>query len=184
MSPLPDRQQQIITMHAPFIRQVVELSVDESRRGDLETLLRTATENGWAELVRTVREILKGRHDPGVLQGLDEEDTTIAEAILLGLQNPASLPPPEPRPDPAMAAPGLASMIQAAGSGDVRALQIISEMADQMRKAGGPMARLSTVMRPLINGERDPHKLCKGMDGKTEQLVLSILAELGNARTH
>jgi hypothetical protein len=184
MSHLPDRQQQIITMHAPFIRQVVELSQDETRRGDLETLLRTAVENGWGALVRVVREILRGRRDLGVLQGLDEEDTTIAEAIVRGIQNPASLPPPEPKPDPAMAAPGLASMIQAAGAGDVRALEIISEMADQMRRAGGPLARLSTVIRPLINGERDPHKLCKGMDGNTEQLVLGILAQLGKVRTH
>ena len=184
MSHFPDRQQQIILMHAPFIRQVVELSQDETRRGDLETLLRTAVENGWGALVRVVREILRGRRDLGVLQGLDEEDTTIAEAIVRGIQNPASLPPPEPKPDPAMAAPGLASMIQAAGAGDVRALEIISEMADQMRRAGGPLARLSTVIRPLINGERDPHKLCKGMDANTERLVLGILAELGKVRTH
>jgi len=183
MSPLPDRQQQIISMHAPFIRQVVELSHDQSRRADLETLLRTATENGWQRLVGAVREMLKGRRDLGVLQGLDEEDTTIAEAILHGLQNPASLPLP-PRPDPTMAAPGLAGIIKAAGAGDLRALQIISEMADQMRKAGGPMARLATVIRPLIHGERDPHKLCKGMDGKTEQLVLDILAELGQDARH
>jgi hypothetical protein len=184
MSPLPDRKQQIISVHAPFIRQVVELSQDQSRQEDLETLLRSATENGWARLVRAVREILKGRRDDAALQGLDEEDTTIAEAILRGLQNPASLPPREPRPDPTLAAPGLASMIQAAGTGDVRALRIVSEMADQMRKTGGPMARLSTVIRPLINGERDPHTLCKGMDGRTEQLVLDILAELGKSGRH
>jgi hypothetical protein len=51
-------------------------------------------------------------------------------------------------------------------------------MAEQMSRVGGPMARLASVIRPLLNGERDPHELCKGMDEKTEQMVLAILAEL------
>jgi hypothetical protein len=75
-------------------------------------------------------------------------------------------------------------MIRAAASGNVQALKIISDMADQMRKAGGPMARLAGAVRPLINGERDPQRLAKGMDGKTEQLLLSILQELGKLEHH
>ncbi|MEW8246194.1 MAG: hypothetical protein AB2768_09215, partial [Candidatus Thiodiazotropha endolucinida] len=82
------------------------------------------------------------------------------------------------KPDPAMAAPGLASMIHAAGSGNAQALQIIAEMADQMSKVDGPMARLAAVIRPLINGERDPDLLCERLDSKTEAIVLGILEEL------
>jgi hypothetical protein len=51
-------------------------------------------------------------------------------------------------------------------------------MAEQMSRVGGPMARLAAVIRPLINGERDPHALCRNMDEKSEQMVLAILEEL------
>ena len=69
-------------------------------------------------------------------------------------------------------------MILAAGRGNTEALKLISEMAEQMRRVGGPMARLAAAIRPLINGERDPQILCKGMDQKSEQMALAILAEL------
>jgi hypothetical protein len=41
------------------------------------------------------------------------------------------------------------------------------------------MARLAGVIRPLIQGERDPDRLTRGMDGQGERLVLAVLAELG-----
>ncbi len=89
-----------------------------------------------------------------------------------------------PQPEPALAAPGLASMIQAAASGNVEALTLISDMADQMRRAGGPMARVAAVIRPLINGERNPDKLCKGMNEQTRHLVLGIIEALNQERLH
>ena len=48
---------------------------------------------------------------------MDREDRIIAEAIMRGLQNPATLPDSTARPDPEMAAPGLAGMIVAARRG-------------------------------------------------------------------
>ncbi len=184
MSITPNHQEQILAVHGPFIRQVVETSQIVGREQDLETLLSTAQQNGWQGLVSALRRILAGRRDNGVLHGLDEEDRVIAEAVMRGLQDPATLPKPDTTPDPTMAAPGLAGMIQAAGSGNVQALQLIAIMAEQMSKAGGDMARLAAVIRPLINGERDPDKLCKGMSTQGEQLVLGILAELGRADVH
>ncbi len=101
-----------------------------------------------------------------------------------GLQNSATLPDPSAKPDATLAAPGLAGMIQAAASGNVEALTLISNMAEQMSKAGGPMARLAAVIRPLINGERDPNKLCKGVNSQTEKIILDILDELGKTIIH
>ena len=49
---------------------------------------------------------------------------------------------------------------------------------------GAVHGRVAAVIRPLINGERDPRRLAKGMDGKTEQLLLSILGELGRLEHH
>lgn len=184
MSIIPSRQEQIRAVHGPFIRQVVEASQIVGHEQALEVLLSTAQQNGWQALVNALRRILAGQRDDGVLQGLDEEDRVIAEAVMRGLQDPATLPKPDTKPDPAMAAPGLAGMIQAAGSGNVQALQLVADMAEQMSKAGGDMARLAAVIRPLINGERDPDKLCKGMSTQGEQLVLGILAELGRVDVH
>ncbi|MCU7848954.1 MAG: hypothetical protein KZQ89_13335 [Candidatus Thiodiazotropha sp. (ex Lucinoma kastoroae)] len=176
-----DRKDQILAAHAAFINQVIMTGPQSDRQDEFEQLLKTASESGWNDLVATLRKIFhKGRRDIELLNNLDEEDQVITEAILQGLQDPNTLPDPNAKADPAMAAPGLASMIHAAGSGNAQALQIIAGMADQMSRAGGPMAKLASVIRPLINGERDPEKLCKQMDSRTEAVVLGILEELKN----
>jgi hypothetical protein len=174
-----DKREQILAVHAAFINQVVTSGSNPERKSEFEQLLAIATEHGWSNLVEAIRKIfIQGRRDIELLNALDEEDQVITEAILLGLQDPSTLPDPNAKPDPAMAAPGIASMIHAAGSGNPEALQIIAEMANQMSKAGGPMARLAAVIRPLIDGQRDPDLLCKGMDSKTEAIILGILDEL------
>ncbi|MGD8913766.1 MAG: hypothetical protein PVI97_05935 [Candidatus Thiodiazotropha sp.] len=174
-----DKREQILAVHAAFINQVVTTGSNPDRINEFEQLMGIALENGWTELVGTIRQIFnQGRRDIELLNTLDEEDQVIIEAILLGLQAPSTLPDPNAKPDPAMAAPGLASMIHAAGSGNTQALQLIAEMADQMSKVGGPMARLAAVIRPLIDGERDPDLLCKRLDSNSEAMVLGILDEL------
>jgi hypothetical protein len=172
------RKEQILTMHAAFINQVVKGLQNQQQESELERLLQLADDNGWNDLTRTIRQIKSGRRDLELLNPLDEEDQTIVEAILHGLQDPSTLPDPAAKPDPGLAAPGLASMIQAAGSGNAQALQLIASMADQMSRSGGPMAQLASVIRPMINGERDPERLCKKLDSRTEAMVLGILEEL------
>lgn len=173
-----NRQQQIVAVHAAFINQAVQCLQNTQRRAELEQLLKSAEDNGWTDLGQAIRQIAAGRRDIELLNSLDEEDQAITEAILRGLQEPSTLPDPNAPADPAQAAPGLAHMIHAAGSGNPQALQLIANMAEQMSKAGGPMARLAAVIRPMINGEREPEKLCKKMDSKTEALVIGILKEL------
>jgi len=183
MPSMPDRERQILAVHGPFIRQLVEFSQMPDRRQDVEALLNSAESSGWQALVQVLRPILAGRRDINLF-GLDEEDRVIAEGVLRGLQDPNSLPREDERPDPTLAAPGIAAMVRAAGSGDVRALQLIADMAEQMSKVGGDMGRVAAIIRPLINGERDPDKLCKGMGAQSEQLVLNILRELGESDVH
>ncbi len=173
----PDQKQQIIMAHAPFICQIAILSQQADQSQELEKLLQAAAENGWISLVTVVRRICRGERDPGLLNALDQEDKVIAEAIMLGIQNPATLPDPQQASNPTLAAPGLAHMIHAAAS-DPKALILISNMAEQMSTAGGSMAMLASVIRPLINGERNLDKLCQGMDGQGEQLVTDILQAL------
>jgi len=183
MKILPEKQQQIITMHADFICQVVRSSQAGDRQ-TFEQLLTQAEKSGWGDLSRAARQIADGQRDLSLLGRLDEEDLVIAEAIMRGMQNPATLPNPEQKADPAVAAQGLAGMIKEASNGSPQALALISEMAVQMSNAGGPMATLASVIRPLINGERDADKLCKGVDKRTEGLILDILSELGNDALH
>jgi len=184
MSSLPEKAQQIVLAHAGLIHAVVIACQNRERLAELEPLLAAASANGWNTLVTAIRRILGGAHDILVLAGLDEEDRVIVEAILRGLQNPASLPDPQARPDPGMAVPGLAGMIHAAASGDVAALQLLGDMATQMLRAGGDMARLSGILRRLLDGERDPDVLCRGMSPRGAQLVLSLIAELAHLRAH
>ena len=179
---LPDRKQQIIATHAEFIRQVVLLNQDESRRSELKQILQSARTSGWTALADALEKILEGHRDPGQFAGLDEEDQIIAEAVMLGLQNPATLPDSNQYSNPAMAGPGLAHMIQAAAA-NPQALILLGQMAEQMSKAGGDMARIAGVIRPLMNGERDEKKLAKGMGEQGRKLLGDILDVLNQGKS-
>jgi len=184
MPQFPDRHEQIRLVHADFIRQVVETCANPERHRDFEALLQGAEQSGWTALTRAVRRIAAGERGTQVFAGLDDEDQVIAESILRGLQDPSTLPSPQAKPDPTLAAAGLAHMIHAASRGNAEALILIGQLAEQMRTVGGSMARLASVVRPLINGERDPDRLRGGMDASTERLMLDILAELARLEAH
>jgi len=184
MTSIPDKNRQIVLAHAGLIRGVVIACQNRDYRPGLDSALEAAAANGWTALVNVIRRILAGERDMRLLTGLDEEDQVITAAILRGLQDPSSLPEPDTQPDPGLAAPGLAAMIQAAASGDAAALSVLADMAEQMLRAGGDMARLSAVMRRLVNGERDPDVLGRGMSARGTQLLLSILEELSRLQQH
>lgn len=184
MNSLPEKARQITLAHAGLIHAVVLACQNRDRRAELESLLAAASASGWNTLVTAIRRLLDGVRDIRILAGLDEEDRVIVEAMLRGLQDPATLPDPQARPDPGMAAPGLAGMIHAAASGDVAALQLLGDMATQMLRAGGDMARLSGILRRLMDGERDPDVLCRGMSPRATELVISLIQELARLRAH
>lgn len=184
MPSLPNKTQQIVLAHAGLIRAVVIACQNQDRRRELEPLLEVAHQNGWVKLVTAIRRVLGGGRDLTVLGELDEEDRIILEAILRGLQDPESLPNPDSRPDPTLAAPGLATIIHAAANGDMAAMQLLGDMSTQMLNAGGDMARLSAILRRLVDNERDPDLLCRGMSPRGTQLVLSLLEELAHLRAH
>lgn len=181
---LTPRDEQIIQAHAAFICQVVEFARNPDARPRFEELLQSAEENGWAALAQALRRVAGGDSDLSGIAHLDEEDRVIAEAVLRGLQNPATLPDPNKRADASLAAPGLASMVHAAATGDMQALVLVGQMAEQMSRAGGDMARIAGAIRPMINGERNPDVLGKGMDIRGQQLLHNILDELGKLECH
>jgi hypothetical protein len=179
-----DRQQQIIQSHAGVIVQVVQCVGNPALKPQVDEILKVSEQNGWGDLVNVIRRIINGERDESLLNGLDEEDSTIAAAILQGIQNPATLPDPNKPADASMAAPGLAHMIHQASTGNPQALEIISQMAEQMTSAGGDMKNLGGIIRKMINGERDPKVLAKGMGVQGRQLVDSILEELHKLGGH
>lgn len=184
MANLPDAVEQVLQMHAPFIHAVVNALNDRAQLPVLMQTLAAAEQQGWAPLVRALRSIVDGKRDESIKLGLDDEDRIVVDAVLRGLTNPASLPPLDKKPDASAAAPGLASMITASARGDAQALAVLANMAEQMLRAGGDMARLGGVMRRLVNGERDFEALSKGMGALGRNLLLDVLSELGKSALH
>lgn len=184
MSIAADKQQQITQFHAPLIVNVVNSITDTSLRPGIEQILKASEENGWGDLVSAIRKVLKGERDTHILKSLDEEDQIIVEAILKGIQNPATLPDPNTDADPTQAAPMLAQLINNAAKGDTNALTMLGQMAEQMSTTQGDMARFSTLIKPLVDGERDANKLCEKIGVQGESLIVAILNELTKLDTH
>ncbi len=178
MPVLPEKDQQIRQTHAALINQVARACQNRDAAQELEPALREASKNGWTNLVGAIRSLLAGRRDTAILNGLDDEDRIIVEAILMGLQDPSTLPDPHVKPDPAAAAPGLASIIHAARRGEVGALAQLGQMAEMMQRAGGDMARLGGCLRGLVDGEGDFERQRRGMDPATENLLRRVMEEL------
>ncbi|RTZ59574.1 MAG: hypothetical protein DSZ32_05055 [Gammaproteobacteria bacterium] len=174
-----EKSEQIRAVHANFIHSVVHACHNRENLPPLQQALDQFAQQGWEPLVKAVRRIIQGERGDDLLNGLDDEDAVILQSILMGLQNPETLPDPDQKPDGSHAAPGLAQMIFAAGRGDAAALQGLAVMAEQMTQAGGEMALLGGRMRDLINGERSSSKLTRGMGAQGKSLVYSILEELG-----
>ncbi len=185
MNELPSRDEQILQTHASLINMVVQTHHNPQLRPQLNQVLKASAENGWQNLVLRIYKILEGDRSESVLKGLDEEDEVIIKAILNGLQDPATLPDPtQQNANPTMAAPGIAHMLNQASNGNTQALTILSHMAEQMSQAGGDMARLAAIIKKMIDGERDPEILSKGMGAQGESLVNMILEELGKLQLH
>jgi len=181
---IPEKRQQILQIHGKLVLAVVHAINDSSVMPQLEQVLKISADNGWQQLVNTIRKIIKGDRDSSLLKGLDEEDSIIVEAILKGIQDPSTLPSIESEPDPVMAAPMLAQMIQAAATGDVNALSLLGTMAEQMSATKGDLARFSTLIKPMVDGERNIDKLCEKIGPQGESLVVAILNELAKLESH
>ena len=178
MTSIPDQEEQIRLSHAVLIHQVVHACQNDAAKQQLKPMLDMATQQSCHELVSAINKIVTGQRGEDLLARLDDEDKIIVKSILLGLQNPATLPDVQQKADPTMAAPGLASMINAASKGDASALQAASFMAEQMTNTQGDMRQLGGIMKKLIDGERNPDVLTKKMTSNGKQLVMQLLDEI------
>lgn len=184
MFKLPERDQQIVQAHARFIVAVVQACANPAVAAEVEPVLEAAEGMGQQALASAVRRILAGVRDAELVQGLEPDDAVIVDAILRGLRDPATLPDPQQASNPAAAAPGLASIIREAASGNAQALEMMEALAQQMATMGGGMARVGDSMKKMAAGERDPDVLCEGMDAQATILVVQILDALGRMNVH
>ena len=180
----PEKKQQVTQFHAPLIVTVVNSLKDTSMKPALEHILKASEENGWGNLVKGIRKIIKGDRDSSLLKGIDEEDAIILDAILRGIQDPSTLPDPQQEADPTLAAPMIAQLIHDAAKADTNALSMLGNMAEQMSNTQGDLARFSTLIKPMVDGERDVDKLCDKIGPQGESLVTSILGELAKLEAH
>ena len=174
----PDTKEQILQSHSGLIHRVVMYCNNPGSVPDMDQVLHQAEQNDWQQLVTAIRAIMAGSREESILLGLDDEDRVIVEAILRGLQDPATLPDLKADFDSSMAAPGIAGLVHAARGGNLQALQIVGNMAKQMLSAGGDMGILAGRIRPLVEGERDADKLTEKMGEKGQKLMLEIVEEL------
>jgi hypothetical protein len=180
----PEKHSQILQTHAGLILGVVQSIQNTDLQPQIEQALQLSEKNGWASLVQTIRKIISGDREESLLQGLDDEDRIIAEAILNGLQDPSTLPKQGQNADATMAAPMLAKMINEASRGDHNAVIMLGSMAEQMSAAGGDMANLGAVLKDMIDGERNIDKLCDRIGPQGESLITQIVGELGKLDVH
>lgn len=181
---MPSYEEQIIQTHAGLIVQMVKAVFDPEARSEADNSLNQLKRFGEVKLAEALQQVLNGSRDKAILTHLEDEDRVIVSAVLQGIVNPDSLPNPHAGGDPSAAAPGLAHMIHAAATGDAQALHLLGGMAEQMTAAGGDMKYLGGIMRKMVNGERDPEELTKGMGMQGQSLVQSILQELGKFDLH
>jgi len=111
MNHLPTQQQQVLQVHASLINLVVDTISNPQLRPQLNNVLKISADNGWQNLVLRIYKIMEGERSENLLAELDQEDAIIIDAILRGIQNPATLPKATANSgDAGMAAPGIAHM--------------------------------------------------------------------------
>lgn len=167
----------LLALHAALLHDVVNACHDKDKQPALLTMLSEAEQNGWQKLCQAIREIIAGQRDESVLEGLDEEDAILIQAILIGIENPQTLPDIKADEQRNQAAAGLAATIQLACDGDQRAMEVVADM-EKTFQANPDMASLANAIRKMINGERSNTTLIENCDASTRELIEQILLEL------
>jgi hypothetical protein len=172
-------QEQLIQEHASLIVEVVEACDDEAKTAQLLENLVVAEQNGWGKLCGAIRMILDGAREREELGDMDVEDEAIAQAMLMGIADPATLPQPDGNANPMLAPEGLAGIIASAATGEENALQMLARMDTDLAESPIPeLQQFGQTLRRLLNGERNADSLTLGLDERTASLIIAVLDEL------
>lgn len=170
--------EQLLKLHASLLHEVVEACHDQGKQIELLNMLSEAEQNGWQKLCEAIRSILAGTRDESVMDGLDEEDVILIQAILIGIDNPETLPDANLEQQRDDAALGLASAIAAACQGDQKAMELIAHMEQTFQENPTEMGGIGNAIRKMVNGERSIVSLAEGLDTSSTKMIEHILEEL------
>jgi hypothetical protein len=173
-----DREKEIIEENADLVHLAIMAIFDDQHLPMLKNNLVLAESNGWGDLVKAIRSILKGARNKDDFTGLDAEDSVIVFAILQGIKNPSTLPALSDALDPEIAAPVIAYELFEVSNGNEDAKEALKSISMQFRDASGDFEKISDSLDFLIAGERESTKLCEGLADSGKKLIKSILAEL------
>ena len=177
----PNIQEQLTREHASLIVEVVEACSDKQKKQRLLENLVVAKKNGWGQLCRAIHMILNGAREREELESMDVEDEIIAQAMLMGIADPSSLPQSDANTNPMLAPEGLAGIIFAAATGEENALQMLTRMDTDLMESPLPeLQKFGQALRRLLNGERNADSLTFDLDKRTTNLVSAILDNLNN----
>ena len=179
-----DTTEQILQEQAGLIHRVVMHCSNPGSVPDLELVLQQAEDNDWTQLVTVIRDLISGNRGASILEGLDDEDRIIVDAILRGLEDPQTLPHLQVDFESHMTAPGIAGLVYVANSGHAQAQQILVSMTNQLIQGGGDLGAAADRIRPLAEGERDLEKLSEGLSDNSRKLIVEILQELRRFEAH
>lgn len=174
----PKQVEELLKLHAELLHDVVNACHDKDKQVELLAMLNEAENNGWQKLCEAIRTILSGQRDESVLDGLDEEDAILIQAILIGIENPETLPKHDLEAQRNDAAIGLASTIASACQGDPKAMELIAHMEQTFLENPTEMGAMGNAIRKMVNGERSAVTLVENMDSTSSMLIEHVLKEL------
>jgi len=171
----------VLRRAAPFVRAVVVAATDPAARMGVEPIFKARVEAGWTNLVEAARRILdRNERSIDILaDGLDIEDAIIVQAILQGIQDPASVEAilPDETEEEAVhrlledTMPLIAGVV-----GVVLGVLPSVEIEHLFDTLGEDFAR--AIRRIVDSGERDPEVLCNRLDPAETLVVRTILAAI------
>ncbi len=170
--------EELLKLHSALLHDVVDAIHDKSKQAPLLDMLNEAQNNGWQKLCEAIRSILEGQRDDSVLDNLDEEDAILIQAILIGIDNPETLPENDLQKQRDEAALGLATTIAAACQGDQRAMELVAHMDQTFQDNPQEIGTIGNAVRKMINGERSSVSLLEGLDPTNAELVEQVLEQL------
>ncbi len=178
MAELPEKIKQIALVHAQLINSVVMVCQNKQLINLLEPELIKAEQNGWIELVKRIRKILKGKRKSNLLIGLDEEDAAIILAILVGIQNPDELPKLNQVEKGKYAPEAISKLINACQNNDIQAIQLLNSMLEQMKSTDGDMNSMAFIIEKFSKNNMDIDELIAKMTEQGKKLVEELLNKL------
>lgn len=178
MDNLSSDTKKILQENADLIHLVILALSDSKFIPQLNANLEQAEKNGWTDLVASVRKIISGVRDIAEFPDLDNEDRTVINGILKGIEDPASLPAVENSVEPDKIGTTIANYVYETNAGNKDARNNLNILSAELISGPGDLKQIASVIGLLVQGERDKQVLCGNMGHTGIAIIESILEEM------